>query len=483
MSITCSICVSDIADTPDSKTTDAAPAEHLAMLAAGTLECNHSFHSGCIQPWLERHNTCPNCRSLSRTSSLQTVCQPAPVTHASAAVQGSRKSNEDCAGSVLLDAYAFSVVCDGHCGSTVATILGNSFIDNLHQQLVSTSPTAPAEQLLEILHASYTVALGEVDKRGTTTGLGNLRCGSTITAVMLQRATMVCATLQLGDCRAGACNGRTGAILEGKQLCSSEQHPELSNQCVTREHSFRDILEQGRIATAVHEQGWLLAATQRTDVMDGEDRCLGKITKSSSGTTFTFNEPSRGVENPQMYPQAVAEALTIAQRVPELVAWQLPTSFNTPIVLFCACDGFFSHNAFGSIEAFGTCVVDPEAYMASSDLGCLDGTCLQQVVSDPDYESHLRQAKKWLPGAGIEWAQDPTKCCYELMAKLAPDRGWLSAVNLSWANVERLRASHGGRVPSLIEAPEAAIEMATNLAVLLMSDDNVSIETLVVGSH
>ena len=184
----------------------------------------------------------------------------------------------------------------------MAIILGNSFIDNLHKQLVSTSPTAPAEQLLDILHASYIVALGEDDTRGTTTGLGNLRCGSTITAVMLQRATMhmVCATLQLGDCTAGACNGRTGAILEGKQLCSSEQHPELSNQCVTREHSFRDTHEQKRIAEAVHEQGWLLAATQRTDVKDGEDRCLSKITKSSSGTTFIFNEPSPGVENPQV---------------------------------------------------------------------------------------------------------------------------------------------------------------------------------------
>ena len=464
MSITCcSICVSDIMDTPDNNTPDnAAPADALAMLAAVTLECNHSFHRGCIQPWLERHNTCPNCRSLSRTSSLQSVCQPAPVTHASAAVQGSRESNEDCAGSVLLDAYAFSVVCDGHCGSTVATILGNTFIDTLRQQLVSTSPTAPADQLLGILHASYTAALGEVDKRGNTAGLGNVRCGSTITAVLLQRATMVCATLQLGDCRAGACNGRTGELLQGKQLCSSEQHPESTNQCVTREHSFRDIHEQRRIATAVQEQGWVVEATQRTDAMEAENRFLGKI--STPGRSFTFNEPSRGVENPEMYPQAVAEALANAQRVPELVAWQLPTDSVDPVVLFCACDGFFSHKALPSIEAFGRCIVDPEAYMSNGAAqlgigwgGCLDDTCLQQVLSDPEYSSHLRQAKKWLPGARVEWTQDSTRCCHELMAKLAPDRGWLSAVNLSWANVKRLRAHHGGRVPSLIEAPEAAI--------------------------
>ena len=377
---------------------------------------------------------------------------------------------------MLLDAYAFSVVCDGHSGVLVATILGTSFIETLRQQLEGISGTAPVEQLIQVLQAAYTIALGEVDKRASTVGLGRASCGSTITAVVLQRASMICATLQLGDCRAGACNGRTGAILQGKQLFSSEDHHETMHECVTREHSFRDTHEQRRIAEAVHEHGWLLATSQRTDAMESEQRYLGKI--SRAGREFTFNEPSRGVENPQMYPRAVAEALASAQRVPELVAWQLPLCGVDPVVLFCACDGFFSHKALPSMHAFGRCIVDPEAYMAN---GCLDDTCMQEVVNDPQYEDHLAQAKLWLPrAANHAWEKDPTECCYQLMAKLAPDADWRNAVHLSWANVERLRASHGGRVPSLIEAPKAAIEMATNLAVLLMSDDNVSIETLMV---
>ena len=26
------------------------------------LDCKHYFHKGCIIPWLENHNNCPNCR-------------------------------------------------------------------------------------------------------------------------------------------------------------------------------------------------------------------------------------------------------------------------------------------------------------------------------------------------------------------------------------------------------------------------------------
>ena len=201
----CSICVSDIIDpiiTCFPK--NAAPPDTLAV----TLECNHSFHTKCIQPWLARHNTCPNCRSLSGSSTPHFAAPLAAVTHASGAVRGSRESNEDCAGSVLLDAYAFSVVCDGHSGVLVATILGTSFIETLRQQLEGISGTAPVEQLIQVLQAAYTIALGEVDKRASTVGLGRASCGSTITAVVLQRASMICATAVVPQLQLWCCSER-----------------------------------------------------------------------------------------------------------------------------------------------------------------------------------------------------------------------------------------------------------------------------------
>jgi len=51
----------------------------------------------------------------------------------------------------------------------------------------------------------------------------------------------------------------------------------------------------------------------------------------------------------------------------------------------------------------------------------------------------------------------------------------------SWESIKAMRKSFGGRVPTLLENPQAATSMATDLAVLLMSDDNVSCNVLVVS--
>lgn len=45
------------------------------------LYCGHSFHNECIEKWLEKNNTCPNCRELTHPLVVfDEDCKPELIT-------------------------------------------------------------------------------------------------------------------------------------------------------------------------------------------------------------------------------------------------------------------------------------------------------------------------------------------------------------------------------------------------------------------
>jgi len=382
-------------------------------------------------------------------------------------VKGARSSNEDYHGMRIMDNYAFSFVCDGHGGATISVALGSAYMQSFLTRTSALDPDASPEVLVSTLRDTYKEAVAAVDKMGKSAGVSE---GSTISVMLLQVSTMRCATLQVGDCEIYAGNAQTGELLPADVIYSVDdaEEPDIPSHafpmCQTRPHGFGDEAEVRRYNKSLNPHGITLRPVARTDQMKGEDRYWGKV----QGSSVEFNECARAVESMNMYPAAFAsKRLHLLQREPEFVVWQLPS--DVPLALIVCCDGFGSKRAMPSAAATFRCVCDPETYMGGEQ--CLNDTIMKRFATKA----------KYYPSGSPAWAQDATECCYNVLHQMCPDETWRQAVVTSWESIKAMRKSFGGRVPTLLENPQAATSMATDLAVLLMSDDNVSCNVLVVS--
>lgn len=60
----CTICMMPMSHAPDGEN---------IVLGTRTLECNHTFHTHCIETWLSHNNHCPLCRQPVRTTPSSTT--------------------------------------------------------------------------------------------------------------------------------------------------------------------------------------------------------------------------------------------------------------------------------------------------------------------------------------------------------------------------------------------------------------------------
>jgi len=356
------------------------------------------------------------------------------------------------------------MVCDGHGGADISKVLGQNFKEMLVKLLVDSPSNLRPEEMVDAMRTAYERAAKEVDSGSYS----NNSQGSTLSVQLLQLSTMVCATLQLGDCEIIVADAATGEVVKAEVLyyiddgeVGGEQH--TNEFCQSRLHWFGDPDELKRFNDQMNPLGCSVRKVPRRDVMKGEERYWGEV----RGANVEFNECARAVESMDMYPRDFQEkGLHMLQRRPEFVVWQLPR--YTPLVLIVCCDGLASKSSMPDGAHTARCLVDPEAYMGSA--ACLDGTLVERFAV----------GRKGLPKSAPEWNEKAVDILYEVLHGMCPDRQWRRAVELSGDHIKELRDKFGGKVPPLLENPQAAVSMTTNIPVLMMSDDNVTLTALVI---
>ena len=365
--------------------------------------------------------------------------------------------------------------------------LGATFRTALKQKLLELDgervPT-PAKDLVAILKQVYETALARVDEMQYT----KLTTGSTITCAVLQIQTMRFAVLQLGDCQAVVANATTGQLETGELIhyhdfaYADGGNGDHLTKCHTRDHGFGDQAEFDRMNAGVKQinSDYRILRKHRVDAMPGEERFSAQTVDARRYDVLTFNEPSRAVENLSLYASTNKDAAAFAalQRAPECAVWQLSESPEYPLLIFICCDGFVSHNALPSLEHTARCIADPEAYM--KDISCLDQTCFGLFLKTNSDQWYRDNGLPLPDPSEPAWGTNAAECCYKLLHNFAPDNTWQKAVQDSYDQIEALRSDHNGAVPKFTANPQAAAIMAVNLAVLLMSDDNVTLEAFLL---
>jgi hypothetical protein len=74
----CTLTSADIRKLPEDKSACSICLDDFkAGSVVRTLPCLHSFHAGCVDKWLKRQGTCPNCKLEVNEDSLNFSCAPA----------------------------------------------------------------------------------------------------------------------------------------------------------------------------------------------------------------------------------------------------------------------------------------------------------------------------------------------------------------------------------------------------------------------
>jgi hypothetical protein len=379
------------------------------------------------------------------------------LSRGSSSIQGARENQEDYSGQSVTDYYALGYICDGHNGRQCADTLGSTFAQTMQEAVQELAPTAHHGDISNAMLKCYWAAVE-----------GSEKCfgGSTLSAYCLQLSTGILAVLQLGDSKIGLADLESGQVIVQTPLAHYDQaYPDAQlplrhSVCVTRSHGFKDQGEQARYRQELSKIGQEMVVKRHAHAHQMEDRWLCHLGSQS------LPEPSRAVEPAQQalqfLPSDLRQVVFDLQRSPEVVVWQCPT--NQTSFVFCVCDGFESKLAIPDGNRIAMLLSNPARYIKSPNLmkdTIVNSICGQKSgqIANMTASQKIEVIKSTVYGS-------------------LPDEMWRRAYEISYNHViEKLSA---GNFPELKDDPEAVVQFATHVAVLMLSDDNVSSEILVI---
>lgn len=147
---------------------------------------------------------------------------------------------------------------------------------------------------------------------------------------------------------------------------------------------------------------------------------------------------------------------------PETKQWIVSDPKNT--ILMLSCDGFFSKEAFGSPDAVCRFLSDPAAYCKERTL--FTGTCLKALLE------RLDETNKLPDPSTVDMATLVDKIRNVVYSKLSDDT-WTSAYESAYQYLKMFAAEKP--IPNIKTHPVKTLLAACYFAVLLVSDDNVSV--------
>jgi len=150
---------------------------------------------------------------------------------------------------------------------------------------------------------------------------------------------------------------------------------------------------------------------------------------------------------------------------PETKMWTVKDPGSTMLML--SCDGFFSKEAFGSPDHVTAFLSDPSAYCKRKDL--FQGTCLKALLERLD-ETH-----KLPDPSTVDMLTLVEKIRSVVYSKLSDDT-WTSAYDSAYQYLKKFAAEKP--IPNIKTHPVKTLLAACYFAVLLVSDDNVSVSII-----